>query len=82
MDLVILTPDAQVYEGQIERISAPGVAGEFEILTNHAPLVSALGEGTVMITTADRQNLTFEIKGGFMEVLNNNISVLAGSVKE
>lgn len=81
MDLVILTPDAQVYEGQIERISAPGVTGEFEILTNHAPLVSALGEGTVMVTTADRQKLTFEIGGGFMEVLNNNIALLAESVK-
>ena len=50
MNLIVLTPDKKVFEGKVNRISAPGVDGEFEVLDNHAALVSSLGFGTLLIT--------------------------------
>jgi F-type H+-transporting ATPase subunit epsilon len=76
MHLTILTPDSELYAGDIISVKIPGVAGQFEILNNHAPIVSALGNGTVRVKKLNGEDLTFQIKQGFIEVLNNEISLL------
>ena len=76
MDVIILTPDKKLFEGTAERISATGTDGEFEVLANHAPMVSALGLGTVVVTTSGRETKEFEISGGFIEVLDNKVSLM------
>jgi F-type H+-transporting ATPase subunit epsilon len=77
MDLIVLTPDKKVFEGKVNRISAPGVEGEFEVLDNHAPLVSSLGNGNVLITPSEsKELLNLSIQSGFIEVLDNKVSLL------
>ncbi len=82
MKLSILTPGKTVFDGDVSSVVAPGTDGGLEILENHAPLVASLGEGTIAITTTDKENLTFETSGGFIEVIANNISILLQSVKK
>jgi len=76
MNISVLTPEKQLYTGSITSVSVPGVEGKFQILRNHAPIVSALTEGGVTIRRADGQMITFTIQRGFVEVLNNEISLL------
>ena len=77
MDLTVLTPDKKIFEGKISRVSVPGTAGEFEVLDNHAPIVSSLGEGNVLINTVDNKTpISLSIQNGFIEVLDNKISLL------
>ncbi len=76
MNITVLTPDKELYKGSISSVIVPGVEGKFQILRNHAPIVSALQEGGVTIRRADGQLITFTIERGFVEVLNNEISLL------
>lgn len=80
MNITILTPDQEVFEGKINSVKVPGVSGQFEVLENHAPIVSALEKGNVRVIQADGNTLTFQIERGFIEVLNNNISLLVQGV--
>lgn len=80
MKLTLLTPEKKLYEGEVNGVKLPGANGSFEILKNHAPIVSALEEGEVRINGVDGVK-TFEINGGFAEGLNNNVTVLVEGVK-
>ena len=80
MNLVILTPGQKVFEGQVRVVNTPGTAGKIEILENHAPLVASLAAGDISVVTEDRESLNFQTTGGFIEVLNNNVSILLDAV--
>ena len=82
MEISVLTPDREIYEGAVSSVKVPGVSGQFEILKNHAPLVSALGEGSVRLKGTSDGELSFSIDKGFVEVLNNKISLLVQGFKE
>ena len=60
----IVTPDKTVYSGSVTLVSVPGVMGAFEILNNHAPIVSALGKGQIRIVedNADHGEQLFEVE--------------------
>jgi len=73
----IVSPDGAVFRGEATRFRAPGVEGQFEVLRGHAPLLAATGIGTVHVTTADGQIVTFVTDGGFVEVLDNHVVMLA-----
>jgi len=77
MNLEILTPEKKLYSGEVYGVQMPGVSGSFEVLEKHAPMVSALKAGKVKVLK-DKQNHVahFEILGGFVEVLNNKVTVL------
>ncbi len=75
MNLEIITPDKKVFSGEVEVVTLPGMNGSFQILKDHAAVVSTLGKGTLM---ADKQEFT--IDGGVVEVLNNKVLVLAEAV--
>jgi len=79
MKLEILTPDNKVYEGDVTAVTVPGTLGSFQILRGHAPLISTLDDGPVIIKSAEGEN-TFAIKGGVVEVLDDKIIVLAETV--
>lgn len=79
MFLEIITPDKKIFSGEVTSVHVPGAAGQFQILKNHAPIISTLINGTVKIKTAGGIQ-SFEVKGGVVEVLKNNIVVLAESV--
>ena len=82
MNLSILTPEAEVFNGTVTSVKVPGAGGQFEILNNHAPLVSALVRGGVRIIKEGGAKETIEISGGFVEVLKNEVAVLAGRIIE
>ncbi len=77
MTLEILTPERKLFSGEVYGVQMPGISGSFEVLDKHAPLVGALKAGRVKVLR-DRQNhsANFDIQGGFVEVLNNRVTVL------
>lgn len=77
MKIEILTPDQTIFTGEATLVQLPGIDGSFEILKNHAPLISALGSGHIKVQDQNKKNQFFEIKGGVVEVLKNKILVLA-----
>ena len=80
MNLEIVTPDSKVYEGEITSIALPGIDGSFQILNNHAPIVSALGTGKMKIVDKENQTQEYAISGGVVEMNNNKVIVLAESI--
>ena len=82
MKLDILTPEKHLYSGEATLVQLPGIEGSFEILSHHAPIISALGSGTVKFKTAQGEQ-KIKISGGFVECLNNKVIVCAeGGVAE
>ena len=76
MKLEIITPEEQIFNGEITSVRLPGKNGEFEILNNHAPIISTLNKGEIkVLTTSGSKN--FEINGGVIEMKKNKIIVLA-----
>lgn len=75
MFLEILTPEKKIFEGEINGVNLPGVSGGFELLNNHAPIISALAKGTVKVSAKDGLK-SFSINSGFVECLNNKVTVL------
>jgi F-type H+-transporting ATPase subunit epsilon len=79
MLLEIYTPDQKVFEGQVDSATFPGSKGSFQVLNNHAPLISTLEKGTVVYKTNNNQEQV-KIGGGVVEVLNNKVVLLAESI--
>jgi F-type H+-transporting ATPase subunit epsilon len=83
MNLEILTPDKKLFSGDVYGVQLPGTDGLFEVLDKHAPLVSALGKGTIkVLREKNGSNVSYNITGGFVEVLNNKASVLVEGATE
>lgn len=76
MNLEILTPERKLYSGDVYGVQLPGVAGLFEVLEKHAPLVSALKAGKVKVLKDKNHFDYFTIQSGFVEVVNNKVTVL------
>ncbi len=81
MHLEIITPDKRVFEGEVSIATFPGSDGSFQVLNNHAPLISLLSGGVVEYKTKD-QRQQVKITGGVVEVLKNKVIVLADGVTE
>ncbi len=82
MNLVILTPEKEVFRGEITSVKVPGTSGQFEILSNHAAIVSSLTEGEVRILDTAGKKLQYNISRGFIEVINNEVSLLVRGLTE
>jgi F-type H+-transporting ATPase subunit epsilon len=81
MKLEIITPDKQVYQGDITSIRVPGKKGSFQVLKDHAPIISTLENGPVILIDQEGNQVSYEIDGGVIEVRQNKIILLAESVK-
>lgn len=79
MTLEILTPDKKVFEGEASSVTLPGTLGFFEILNNHAPIISTLNDGKLTVRDGGKEDIFF-IKGGVVEALNNKVTVLAEGI--
>lgn len=91
MNLEIITPEASVFKGEASAVTLPGIDGLFQILNNHAPIISSLKAGEVKVelsgtidsktlaknVTLDKNTLKVTIKGGVAELMNNKLIVLA-----
>ena len=74
LQLKIVSPEKVEYDGMVESVPVPGMMGQFEILTNHAPIISSLGMGDVVYAAADGKH-TIAIAGGFVAVQKNQVSL-------
>jgi len=81
MYLEIVTPDQRVFEGEVLSATFPGIDGSFQVLNNHAPLVSTLAKGTIVYEGKDFLDEVV-VDGGVVEVLNNRVIVLAEAIVE
>ncbi|MFN3852424.1 MAG: ATP synthase F1 subunit epsilon [Spirosomataceae bacterium] len=79
MTLEIITPDKKVYGGEVDAVTFPGSGGQFQVLKDHAPIVSTLAKGDLTIESAGKKE-TILVDGGVVEVSNNKILVLAEAV--
>lgn len=74
MYLVIVSPERMLFDGKVSQVTLPGEMGEFQVLTNHVPIISSLVAGKISYTSgAETQSL--QIAGGFADINNNQISV-------
>ncbi|HWN87829.1 MAG TPA: ATP synthase F1 subunit epsilon [Chitinophagaceae bacterium] len=84
MNLEILTPEKKLYSGEVYGVQLPGISGSFEVLEKHAPIISGLKPGRLKIlkdktalSSGGQNHLAFfDIQAGFVEVLNNRVTVL------
>jgi len=80
MTCTVLTPEKEIFAGIINSVKVPGIKGQFEVLNGHAPIVSSLGGGEIRILDEKNERITFQITKGFIEVLNNEVSLLVQGV--
>lgn len=76
MKIIITKPDSTLFEGEAKLVQLPGVGGKFEILENHAPIISALAAGDIRIMTPDNAEQIFAIRGGVIKGQRNELLVL------
>ena len=74
LKLKLVSPEKIEYDGEVESVLVPGTLGKFEILENHAPIISSLEKGIVEYKTASGKQ-SVEIIGGFVAVQHNEVNV-------
>lgn len=79
LNIEIITPSKSAYSGKVKSISLPGTLGNFQVLFNHAPLLSTFEIGKIKIVGLDHIETEYATSGGTVEVLTNKILVLADS---
>ena len=82
MFLEIISPEKNIYRGRVKRVRLPGSKGLFEILQNHAPIISTLEKGTIRVIDENDKKYTYMIEGGIVENKDNKIIVLIESGKK
>ncbi len=80
MHIDIVTPDKKVLEANVDSVTFPGSKGAFQVLNNHANLISSLEYGDIHIVSSKGTKTKVTITGGVVEVIKNKITVLAESV--
>ena len=79
MQLEILTPESKVFSGKVYGVQLPGTDGSFELLEHHAAMIASLKKGKMKILKDKTTTETYQISSGFVEVLNNNTTILIES---
>ncbi|HZK95801.1 MAG TPA: F0F1 ATP synthase subunit epsilon [Prolixibacteraceae bacterium] len=74
--LEIISPEKMLYTGEITIVKLPGTLGSFEIMDNHAPIISTLSKGKIKVKDTKGVITFFEIRGGLVEASDNRINVL------
>jgi F-type H+-transporting ATPase subunit epsilon len=81
MKIEIITPDKKIFEGEIKSVRVPGKKGSFQVLKDHAPIISTLENGSVRMIDQENNEIIYEISGGVIEVKANKIILLADSIR-
>ena len=76
MKVKITKPDSTLFEGDAKLIQLPGTGGLFEILNNHAPIISSLSKGSLRLVLPDDSEQTFDIRGGVVKGQQNDLLIL------
>lgn len=75
LHLEIFSPEKEIFSGEVEHVTLPGTMGSFTILPLHAPIISSLQAGTLSYVTKEGEEHAEEVKGGFVEMNGNRVSV-------
>jgi F-type H+-transporting ATPase subunit epsilon len=75
--LEIITPEKRLFDGAVKLVQVPGANGSFEILRNHAPIISTLTNGMIKVIGEDDKQELIPIQSGIVEVKSNVITILA-----
>lgn len=81
LNLEIITPDSQILKDQVESITVPGSSGSFQVLKNHAPIISTIDIGVIKVKKSGSGESIFTTSGGTIEVNNNHVLVLSDSIE-
>ena len=82
MYIEIISPDRTIFEGEVKTVRIPGKKGSFQVLTDHAPIVSTLERGTITIIGLDDSQTGYEADGGVIELRKNKIILLVERIIE
>jgi F-type H+-transporting ATPase subunit epsilon len=82
MYIEIVTPDKKIFSGEVKLVRVPGSGGSFEILKNHAPIISSLGKGQIKIVDLNDKETFFEVDKGVIESNKNKIILLVEKIAE
>jgi F-type H+-transporting ATPase subunit epsilon len=80
MQVTVISPEVSMFDGEADAVVAPAFDGQVGILPNHAPFMTLLGEGTLMVRRADTVSHFF-IRGGFLQVVDNRVRVVTEHVQ-
>jgi F-type H+-transporting ATPase subunit epsilon len=80
MHVTVISPEASMFDGEADAVVAPAFDGEVGILPNHAPFMTLLGQGTLTVRRSDGVS-RFSLRGGFLQVVDNRVRVVAEHVK-
>ena len=80
MQVTVISPEASMFDGEADAVVAPAYDGQVGILKDHAPFMTLLGVGTLTIRRAGGTS-RFTVKGGFLQVVDNRVRVVAEHVK-
>lgn len=82
MYIEIITPDKTIFDGEVKTIRIPGKKGSFQVLSDHAPIVSTLDKGPIIVIGMDDSELIYEADGGVVELRKNKIILLVERIIE
>ena len=77
----LVSPEREVFSGEVDQVDAPGAEGDFGVLPNHAPFMTALREGAVTVYVGANRRV-FSVKGGFADVTPQGLTILAEEASE
>lgn len=80
MRVTVISPEASMFDGEADAVVAPAFDGEVGILPNHAPFMTLLGKGRLTVRRADTIS-RFSVRGGFLQVVDNRVRVVAEHVQ-
>ena len=80
MRVVVISPERSVFDGEADQVVAPAFDGEVGILPRHAPFMTLLGKGVLFVRHGNTSS-RFNVSGGFLQVLNDVVRVVAGSAQ-
>jgi len=82
INVKIVSPGGEIFSGDANSVLVPGSLGQMTILPKHAAILSSLSKGTITVNTTDGKNTNFVIDSGFIENLNNSLTIIIESIEE
>lgn len=80
MQVTVISPESSMFDGEADSVVAPAYDGEVGILPHHAPLMTLLGEGILVVRQGGASH-RFQVRGGFLQVVDNRVRVVAEHVR-
>jgi F-type H+-transporting ATPase subunit epsilon len=80
MQVTVISPESNMFDGEADAVVAPAFDGEVGILPNHAPFMTLLGEGKLVVRRGESTS-RFHVRGGFLQVVDNRVRVVAEHVQ-